>query len=122
MADKDLTQEEIEANLELVRHIPAWLRHKKVTQAHLAEQLDVSTGSVSKWLRGLQSVSSGQIFLIARLLDVEARRLMFDPDDIMQTDEHGEISEILKRLSPEDRRRWVEFGRNLAESRHSGTD
>lgn len=116
MADKDRSPEEVQANLELVRHIPAWLKRKRKTQQWLADGIGKSTGTVSKWLSGQQGVSAGQLYEVAQLLGVEVRLLLSSPDDISALPDYAPAIELLLALSAADRGRWLEFGRNLAAS------
>lgn len=122
MPDKDLTPEELEANLTVVRHIPAWLKHRSVTQDSLAIRLGVSKASVSKWIHGKQAVTSGQLLAIARLLNVDLRQLFAPPDAPMSQVEYGAVTEILNSLTRQDRARWLEFGKNLAQTPEPETD
>lgn len=116
MPDKDLTPEELEANLTVVRHIPAWLKHRQVTQDGLAMRLGVSKGSVSKWLHGKQAVTSGQLLAIARLLNVDLRQLFAPPEVTLSQAEFDVVTEILNSLTRQDRARWLVFGKNLAQA------
>lgn len=116
MPDKKLTPEEIEANLAMVRHIRAWLKRGRVTQRKLADELNMSEPSISKWLRGLQSVNASQIQKIGAVIGVDPQHLLRDPNEDREEDSLDPIMEVADNLSDEDKKRWLEFGRNLASS------
>lgn len=68
MPDKTLDSDEIKRNRERLRFVIPWLRYRGLKQRHIAEALDVSEPTVSKWLNGTQNISVSQFFAIAELL------------------------------------------------------
>ena len=78
MPDKPVTQDEIARAQVALRHVPAWLRYRELTQAALAERMDVSEPTVSKWLQGKQRMAIAQLVLIAQILETPWETL-FEP-------------------------------------------
>ena len=76
MPDRTLTTEEIANNRKRVRFIKPWLDHRNLTQRKIAESLEVSEATVSKWLNGTQTISVEKFFAIAGLLDAKPEDLL----------------------------------------------
>lgn len=115
MSKTKLSQAEIDQNLRMVSHLKAWLRAKKCTQEHIANELGVSHGTVSKWLRGYQAMNLSQFSAVAALLGVAEEKLLFAPEQAEDAQSYLEAGRIIQALNPAKLRRWLDLGIDLAE-------
>lgn len=99
MPDKALTPEQRAENRSIARHIREWLDYRNVNQARLAEALNVSEPTVSKWLNGHQSMTLAQLAAIARVLTVQPQELLLPPQ---RQAEAGPISDLAVMLDDLD--------------------
>ena len=102
MADKTLTPEEIERNRTALRHIPAWLRFRELSQVQLAERMDVSEATVSKWLQGKQRMSVGQFVLIAYILGTSPDKMLDPPGEDGSGSRYKELAESAQGLTDDE--------------------
>jgi transcriptional regulator with XRE-family HTH domain len=79
MADKKLTPEQIARNKQALRYVSEWLDYRSMSQRDLADRMQVSEATISKWLRGSQSMSMGQFEQIAAILECKHEDLLFPP-------------------------------------------
>lgn len=71
------------------------MRRKRITQAALAEMLEMSQGGLSKWLNGEREPSLQGLTRIAKHLGTSPRYLIFGP----VTDEDvEEMQDVLKKI------------------------
>lgn len=117
MPDKVLSESEARLNREALRHIPAWLRLRDLTQRDLAERMSVSEATVSKWLQGKQSMTVAQFVAISRILGASPEEALMPPQDTGAAYRYREIAEIVDSLSPEDLAAFVAIGRSLQKKR-----
>lgn len=113
MPDKVLSEVEISLNREALRHLPAWLRFRRLSQHEIAERLGVSDPTVSKWLQGKQSMTVAQFFAIARILNAGPEEVLFPPPPNGAAERYREIAEIVEDMSAEDLQAYVTIGRSL---------
>jgi len=113
MPDKMLSESEIGLNREALRHIPAWLRLRSLTQRDLAERMGVSEATVSKWLQGKQSMTVAQFVAISRILGAAPEEALMPPPDAAVVYKYKEIAEIVDTLSSDDLAAFVAIGRSL---------
>lgn len=81
MADKKLSPEEIARNLEIIRFARAWMKIAGLTQSRIAEIMQVSEPTVSKWLNGKQTMSGSQIVQLTEILEISVQALLTEPGD-----------------------------------------
>lgn len=117
MPDKILSESEIGLNREALRHIPAWLRLRGLTQRDLAERMGVSEATVSKWIQGKQSMTVAQFVAISRLLTVSPEEALMPPQETIAAHRYREIAEIVDTLSADDLAAFVAIGRSLQKKR-----
>jgi transcriptional regulator with XRE-family HTH domain len=114
MPDKPMTPEEILRNKRLLTHVKAWLRFRDKTQRNLAEALDVSEPSVSKWLRGKGPVTVAQFVQIAQFLDAEPEELLNAPPDADKARRYRRIAEVARDMPDDALEAWLSLGKQLA--------
>jgi len=119
MPDKKLTPEEIEENLQLLQHLPAWFRHRGLTQAAVANKLGTSEATVSKWLRGRQRMNVPQFLRIAQLLDADPAELLAPPGDAAQAERIRRALRLARDLDAEKADHWLRQGEWLTKVRNS---
>ena len=102
MPDRILTPGEIAANRERLRFIRTWMTHRGLTQRKIAESLDVSEATISKWLNGTQTISIEKFFAIASLLNAKPGDLLGgDPGVEGRGERFRRLAEIATSL-PDD--------------------
>lgn len=95
---------------------------KHLTQLKLAKLLEVSRTTVTMWENGASQPDNDTLLQIADILQISVDELLgAEPkkkapitDMIDATPEAQELKNVMETLSPEDRQRVLEFGRNLA--------
>jgi len=115
MADKTLSPDEISRNLRMVRHVKAWMKHKKITQSHLAGDLNVSEGLLSKYLRGTIPMTTATFSAIAALVGVPEELLLTDPADADALRPYLMTREVIERMPADRLGEWLRIGRMLAD-------
>ncbi len=113
MPDKPLTKEEVERNRNALRHVKTWLRYREMTQRELSEQLDMSEPAVSKWLRGLSSMSMAQFMQIAAILRCKPEDLLFPPADEGRGERYRAAAEIAENLTSAELAAWITVGKAM---------
>jgi len=113
MPDKPMSPEEIERNQNTLRYIKPWLRHREMTQRRLAELMGVSEPTVSKWLRGVVTMSVGQFTQIAQILDAKPEDLLFAPDEQGAAARYREAAELVKAMTKEELQAWISVGKAI---------
>jgi transcriptional regulator with XRE-family HTH domain len=114
MPDKILTRDEIERNRVALRHLPAWLTFRDLTQAQLAERMSVSEATVSKWLRGHQRMSVGQLVTIAHILETPWEAMFEAPGVDGAGSRYKELAEAAQGLTEDDLRNLSAVARSMA--------
>lgn len=97
--DKALTPDEIDRNRKLLRHVKPWLKHRDLTQRRLADLLDVSEPTVSKWLNGKQAMTVAQFQAVASLVNATPEEMMLPPDRSPRALRYRDLARIAGRLS-----------------------
>lgn len=101
MPDKQRSPDEIAFAKEGMQHVAAWLRYRGVSQRAVADYLDKSEGTVSKWLRGEQAMNVAQFVQLAKLLNARPTDLMGPPEDLETTAQLRRLAEIALSLPSE---------------------
>ena len=80
-------------------------KERKITQAKLAQELGISRSAVAMYETDKCDLSNEMLVALSNFFDVSTDYLLCQSD-------------IMETLSPEDRRRVLEFGRGLAATSH----
>jgi transcriptional regulator with XRE-family HTH domain len=78
----------------------ARLKALGMTQDHLADQLDVSKGTVSHWLSGRHQPSISRLIRIAHLLEIPFAELIAHDDAICQNQWELSMLRVLRTIPP----------------------
>lgn len=113
MADKDLTPAEIEANRHFVRFVPAWIRHRKLTQAKVADKMGVSEGTMSKWLAGKQGMLNAQLWALCQILNIGPEEIVCAPGDTETPQKLRRAAKLLDKLPDDKADRWLTIGEDM---------
>lgn len=97
-------------------------KERNYSQASLAEALFVSQQAVARWETDKATPNPDTLARLVELFDISADELLGTStkkkasitDMIDATPEVQELKKVMETLSPEDRQRVLEFGRNLA--------
>jgi transcriptional regulator with XRE-family HTH domain len=114
MADKMLPAPEAEINRRLLTHIKGWLQFRDLTQRELARRLDLSEPTVSKWIKGTQSMTVSQFLSVASILEASPEELLFDPKDSPRAPRYRAAAEIAAALPNDQIDAWLAVGRAMA--------
>lgn len=114
MPDKPLTPEQIAHNKRLLTYVKAWLRFRDKSQRELADALNLSEPTISKWLRGHVSVTVAQFSDIARFLDASPEELLNAPPSAGKARRYRQIAEVAQAMPDEALEEWLALGRRLA--------
>ncbi|MBR0649534.1 helix-turn-helix transcriptional regulator [Roseomonas terrae] len=117
MADKSLSAEEIERNHRFAAPLRAWMKRSKHNQKYIAEQLNVSEPTVSKWLSGKQTMSVPTFMAIAGLLGARPEEALGGPEYRERAARYQKLSEIVARLSDEQLKALENIADQLAPAR-----
>ena len=113
MKEKQLTPEEIAKNRHTLRFVKSWMKLRNVTQRKLAEDLNMSEPSVSKWLNGKVNMTLSQFVRIAELLNAQPEELLFDPSEKDKAKKYKEAAELAENLAPDAFDAWVAAGKAM---------
>lgn len=113
MADKKLSPDEIAANRHTLRFLKSWLKVKGLKQRDLAEHLDMSEPSISKWLNGKAPMTMSQFARVAELLGAKPEDLLFSPEDAEKSERFKAASELANELDDEAFAAWILAGRAM---------
>jgi transcriptional regulator with XRE-family HTH domain len=103
----------------MLRHVPEWIRRNNLRQKDVANALGVSEATVSKWFRGDQRMSVGQLRQIAALLKVHIGDLLQSPDDVRLGQKVEDTLAVMDKLTDEEWERVMHIARAYAASRSS---
>lgn len=113
MPDKQLTNEQRQQNIDVVRHIKEWMKRKQVTQSQVADALGVTQVMVSKWLNGHISLTVKQLVAIAKFLNQEPGDLLLHPNVVEERLRYKTLLSIAKSMDKKALDAWIEIGRQL---------
>lgn len=116
MPDKELNPEDVARIQEALRYLPDWLRFRELNQRRLAEALEVSEPTISKWLKGGQAMSVSRFLMIAKLLRAQPEDLFSPPPPDGSGAKFHEMAELLDGLPPEDVETVLNVARRLKKS------
>lgn len=79
-------------------YVKEWLDYRNTTAAHLADQLEVNAGQISKLMNGRQRYNQDWLERIAYALECDVQDLYRPPSD-------PKANELLAKMEPEVRER-----------------
>ncbi len=85
------------------RKISFYRKKQNITQAVLAEAIDVSNGYISQLENGKAKVSLQRLYIIANYLNVDIALLLSDNICVSDSPTCSEITEIIKNWSLEEK-------------------
>ena len=83
----------------------------------MANKLDVSQGSLSKWLKGTQSMSVGTFTAMAHILEAEPSALLMPPDRPDEAEAYTRATGILSAMDPDALQQWLAVGEAMTAGR-----
>lgn len=98
MPDKPRSDDDRRLEKEMLTHVKDWLRFRKMSQRRIAEAMDVSEPTVSKWLSGDQGMSLAQFVTLARLLKATPAELLGPPNAIVLSGIMYRLAEVATKL------------------------
>lgn len=110
-------------NLRLVRKADS----RKLTQQDVADWLGIDRSTYGKYEQGSSEPTFDTLHKLADFFGVSMEYLMglpelkkaSTPEEVNALPEAQALREVMETLSPEDRQRVLEFGRNLAATSHT---
>lgn len=98
-----------------------------ILQADLAKAMKVRQNTVSNWETGRHEPDQDALRELSKIFDVSIDYILGNSntkkaptvDEVDALPESQALREVMETLSPEDRQRVLEFGRNLAATSHS---
>lgn len=93
------------------RRIAINRRKAKVTQAWLAEEIDVSESFISQVERGKAKISLSRLYEIADCLDIDVAVLVSDCHKLNINEVNSDLDDLIKYSTPQQR----EFLKNILE-------
>ncbi|HIX10234.1 MAG TPA: helix-turn-helix domain-containing protein [Candidatus Agathobaculum pullistercoris] len=101
-------------------------KERKITQAKLAQELGISRSAVAMYETDKCDLSNEMLVALSNFFDVSTDYLLCQsdikkaptPEEVGALPEAQALREVMETLSPEDRRRILEFGRGLAATSH----
>lgn len=91
------------------RRIALNRKRAKLTQATVAEKLEISESFVSQIERGKAKVSLPRLFQIAEVLNIDVALLVSDCSKLIPENMNSEIEQIIKNWSQEQRLMLIEL-------------
>ena len=91
------------------RRIALSRKEAKVTQASLAEYLEVSESFISQIERGKARISLPRLYQIAEFLDMDVALLISDCTKLASAETNSEIEQLIKDWSPEQRSMLIDL-------------
>lgn len=79
-------KEVIPDNAALGKNIRKKRLEKNISQEYLAEKLDISRQSISKWENGLSEPSKKNLAQLARIFDCELKELIYGTQGLIEKD------------------------------------
>lgn len=102
-------------------------KEKGLTQLKLAKEVDISRSAIAMYETNECDPSSEMLKTLSAYFDVSTDYLLCltdvkkasTPEEVNALPEAQALREVMETLSPEDRQRVLEFGRNLAATSHT---
>jgi transcriptional regulator with XRE-family HTH domain len=101
MPDKPLTAAEIAAKARRLALLRARIKTSGHNQRSIAEKLEVSEPTVSKWLSGKQAMTVEQFCEIAALIGAEPEEVIGGPEGKARVIRYRELASIAAELTDE---------------------
>ncbi len=113
MIEKELSPQEVAKNRHTLRFVKAWMKLRGYTQRKLAEALDMSEPSVSKWLNGKVNMTLSQFVHVAEILETTPESLLFDPSETNRSQRYKEAAELAASLDSGAFEAWINAGKAM---------
>ena len=113
MIEKELSPQEVAKNRQTLRFVKAWMKLKGYTQRKLAEALDMSEPSVSKWLNGKVNMTLSQFVRVAEILETTPESLLFDPSELDMSQRYKEAAALAASLDAGAFDAWINAGKAM---------
>ncbi|GBR25514.1 hypothetical protein AA0488_0667 [Kozakia baliensis NRIC 0488] len=84
-----------------------------MSQEQVGNIMNVAHTTVGRWERGEVPLTSDQFETLARIFDASPAQLLGDPADAQMIATLQETHEIVKNMSPDTLRHWLEIGKKL---------
>jgi transcriptional regulator with XRE-family HTH domain len=114
MADKQMTPEQIARNRALMAPVKAALKAHGFNQRFVADKLNVSEPTVSKWLSGRQSMSYEQFRSVAALIGAKPTDLMGGVEDNARLTRYEALAKLAAEMTDEQLAALEAIARQLA--------
>ena len=114
MPDKPMTPEQISRNRALMAPVKAALKERGFNQRYIAEKLNVSEPTVSKWLSGRQSMSYEQFRSVAALIGAKPKDLMGGPEDNARLTRYEALAALASTMTDDQLAALEAVARQLA--------
>lgn len=114
---KARTKAQLKEQKVMLENLPKWLKQAGLSQKDVANALGVSECTVSKWVRGLQAMSVGQLRQIAVLLNAKPSDLLRAPDDTDLTPKVEETLKVMDQLSDAEWEGVMAVARSIAQAK-----
>lgn len=98
----------------MLRHLPAWAARTGLNQAQIADRLQVSQGTVSKWFRGAQGMSVEQFQRLAEVCGVTPLDLLLEPPSPGEPPRSHRLLHALALLSGPEADQVIAIAESLA--------
>ncbi len=89
------------------------MKLKGYTQRKLAEALDMSEPSVSKWLNGKVNMTLSQFVRVAEILETTPESLLFDPSELDMSQRYKEAAALAASLDAGAFDAWINAGKAM---------
>ena len=99
---------------EALRHVRKHMKLRSFTQRMVAERFPTSEATISKWLRGGQQMTVGQLRILAHILGAKPEELLLPPDDAAAAVRARRVAELVARMPQDKLDAWVQVGEALA--------
>lgn len=111
MPEKGLTPEQEQFNRNVLRFVRPWMRFRKLSQRVIAERMDVSEATVSKWLNGRQTITIAQFSTLCRILTASPEDVLCGtPQDMHDGGLMRRLAELSQSLTDEQLRAMIAVG------------
>lgn len=112
-ADNGLAQA-LEEQRQALRYVRKHMKLRSFTQRMVADRFPTSEATISKWLRGGQQMTVGQLRILAHILGAKPEELLLPPDDAQAQARAQRVAELVARMPAEKLEAWLQVGDALA--------
>ena len=95
------------------RHLRAWRKHRKLTQAAVGEKVGVTHTTVGRWENNQMALTTENLDALAALYNATASQLLATPADAALVATLDRANEIIKSMDDKTREHWLAIGDSL---------